>query len=143
MRTVHINTSNEYDVLIGSGLLEQSGELIRNIIKAKKLCIVTDDTVDTLYAKKVTSSLNKSGFEVIKFVFPHGEESKSAEIYLSLMGFLAKKNYYAWSYSSTLSNCGTTCSGHTDAKIMFPYGELAVDNASTYYSYYLNSITNK
>lgn len=90
MKTVHVNASNEYDVLIGSGLLEQSGELIRNIIKAKKLCIVTDDTVDTLYAKNAFSSLTKAGFEVIKFVFPHGEQSKSAETYLSLMGFLAK-----------------------------------------------------
>lgn len=92
MRTVHVNASNEYDVLIGSGLLKKSGELIRRVIKAKKLCLVTDDTVDALYAEKVVNHLTKVGFDVIKFVFPHGEASKSAETYLSLMGFLAKNH---------------------------------------------------
>ncbi|MBQ8696148.1 MAG: 3-dehydroquinate synthase, partial [Clostridia bacterium] len=92
MKTVHVNASNEYDVLIGSGLLAKCGELIGGVIKSKKLCLVTDDTVDALYSDKVISSLEGVGFEVIKFVFPHGEASKSAQTYLSLLGYLAKNH---------------------------------------------------
>ncbi len=92
MKTVRISASSEYDVLIGTGLLAHAGELISRVIKSKRLCVVTDDTVDALYAASVVNSLKSAGFEVIKFVFPHGERSKSAETYLSLLGFLAKKH---------------------------------------------------
>lgn len=92
MKTVHVNASKEYDVLIGKGLLSRAGELVRGVVKSKKLCVVTDDTVDALYSEAVINSLESAGFEVIKFVFPHGEQSKSAQTYLNLLGFLAKNH---------------------------------------------------
>lgn len=90
MKTVHVNASKEYDIVIGKGLLQKSGALISDVLKCKTLCLVTDDTVNALYADTVSASLEGAGYSVVRFVFPHGEESKSAQTYLSLLTFLAE-----------------------------------------------------
>ena len=53
------------------------------------IAIVSDDTVDALYGKKLENSLEAVGYEPIKFVIPHGEASKSMENLGALLGFLA------------------------------------------------------
>ena len=53
MRTVHIDTSHPYDVLIGSDLLSRAGELIRDAIGPCRAALVTDSTVSALYGDLV------------------------------------------------------------------------------------------
>jgi len=50
--------------------------------------LVTDDTVDMLYGDIVEQSLRASGYAVRRFVFPHGEQSKNMETYVSLLNVL-------------------------------------------------------
>lgn len=57
MITVNVEASKAYKVHIGAGLLEQAGEYAREILGGEKAAIVTDDTVDRLYAEKVEASL--------------------------------------------------------------------------------------
>ena len=45
MKTVKVNTSTEYHVLIGSGLLAALGQQLQAVCKAKKVCIVSDSNV--------------------------------------------------------------------------------------------------
>lgn len=90
MRTVKVNTSKEYDVLIGSGLFEDAGTYIRQTVDSEVAAIVTDDIVDALYADRLERSLTENGFKVVKFVFPNGEQSKNAANYISILNFLAK-----------------------------------------------------
>lgn len=90
MKTITINASVKYDVIIGKDILKRTGELTLSVINRCKACIVTDDTVDSLYAKTVQDSLTDSGFEVIKFVFPHGEASKSTATLVAVLEFLAE-----------------------------------------------------
>ena len=91
MTTVHVNASTSYDVLIGRGLLTSVGKMILPLIKGRKLVLVTDSTVNGLYADTVERSLTDAGFEVAKFVFPAGEESKCMATYTELQEFLAEK----------------------------------------------------
>ncbi len=77
IRTIHIPASEEYDVLIGSGLLAEAGERIRGISKAASAVIVSDDTVDNLYGSRVETALSDAGFRTARFVFPHGEAHKT------------------------------------------------------------------
>lgn len=93
MHKITINASRTYDVITGSGLLSQSGQLIRQALgeKAKKICIVTDDNVSPLYRTPVKESLKAAGFEVVSFVFPHGENYKSMLTVTKLLDFLAYK----------------------------------------------------
>ncbi len=93
MNKITINASRTYDVITGSGLISQSGQLIRQALgeKAKKICIVTDDNVSPLYRTPVKESLRDAGFEVVSFVFPHGEAYKSMATLSKLLDFLAYK----------------------------------------------------
>ena len=50
MQKVHVNASRSYDIFIGGGLLDKSGEYISAAIKARHVCVVTDDNVDPLYS---------------------------------------------------------------------------------------------
>lgn len=90
MKTVKINASTPYDILIGDGLLERCGELCREVIAPCKACIVTDDVVSELYLERVSASLKLSGFEVISFIFAHGERSKNPIQLTRILEFLAE-----------------------------------------------------
>ena len=79
MITVDIEASKAYKVHIGAGLLAQAGSYARAVLGGEKAAIVTDDTVDRLYAGVVEKSLKAHGYKVVKFVIASGEASKNAE----------------------------------------------------------------
>ena len=93
MQKVHVNASRSYDIFIGGGLLDKSGEYISAAIKARHVCVVTDDNVDPLYSERLMKSLAESGFSAEKYVFPHGEASKCHATLLGLYDFLAEKGF--------------------------------------------------
>ncbi len=89
-KIIRVNASKSYDVIIGNGLLEISGELIKKVVSPCKIAIVTDDIVDGLYAKTLENSLKNMGYTVVKYVFKNGEKSKNIKVYGEILGFLAK-----------------------------------------------------
>ena len=91
MNTIHINTSRNYDVIIGSGLLQSLGGHIMQIASPKTVCIVSDSNVWPLYGDAVKMGLASAGLSSIHFVFPAGEENKNADTYLGLLNFLAEQ----------------------------------------------------
>ena len=90
MDTIHVSASKQYDVLIGEGLLDRSGELTRKVVRPCKCVIVTDDTVDELYGDRVQISFSYSGFEVTRFAFPAGEASKSLDTLAGLLNAMGE-----------------------------------------------------
>ena len=90
MRTIHVDASKQYDVLVGSGLLDRVGELTAQVVKPCRAAILTDDTVDALYGARVDASLTAAGFETLKFVFPHGEASKNLTVFGQALNVLAE-----------------------------------------------------
>lgn len=93
MQKVHVNASRSYDIFIGSGLLDNAGEYISAAIKARHVCVVTDDTVDKLYSGRMMKTLADNGFNAVKFVFPHGEASKCHKTLIELYDFLADNGF--------------------------------------------------
>ena len=93
MKSIEVAASTKkYNVCIGSGLLYELGERVRGLVpSAQRAAVITDDNVDALWGGKAVSSLEKAGFEVCKYVLPHGEESKNGLNYLSILSFLAEK----------------------------------------------------
>lgn len=89
MNKVTVAASKTYDVLIGSGLLEQLGTLAGKLGKARTICLVSESNVFPLFGEKAVQSLENAGFQVVTFVFPAGEESKNPGTYLELLNFLA------------------------------------------------------
>lgn len=91
MERITITASKTYQVITDAGLLASSGQLIKEALSSqvKKVCIVTDRTVDTLYSKPLAESLKAAGYETVKFVFPGGEASKTLATISELLEFLA------------------------------------------------------
>ena len=91
MKTIHINASKSYDVIIGSNLLDNIGQQLNfTLKKVCKIAIISDSNVFPLYGSIVSESLANSGFEVISYTFPAGESSKTADTYLEILNFLAE-----------------------------------------------------
>ena len=91
MQTIHVPVHHAYDVLIERGILRKSGTVLRKLTNAEKCVIVTDDNVNQFYADIIEQALKENGFSVAKFVFPHGEKSKSAEVLMQLYSFLCQQ----------------------------------------------------
>ncbi|MBQ3867885.1 MAG: 3-dehydroquinate synthase [Clostridia bacterium] len=85
MKTVHIDASAAYDVLIGDGLLNELGTRAASLPGVRKVLLVSDDTVFALYGERAAESLRKAGLDVATFVFPHGEAFKNLEVYGELL----------------------------------------------------------
>ena len=91
MNTIHVKASREYDVIIGSGLLDSLGTHAAALGKVKRVCIVSETNVWPLYGAQAQASLSQAGLEVVPpFVFPAGEESKNGITYLNLLNHLAQ-----------------------------------------------------
>jgi len=89
MNIVQISASRKYEVQIGHGLLPTLGEKAAKLCSGRTACIVSDDTVASLYEKTARDALEQAGFTVFTYVFPHGEQSKCGTVFLDLMSFLA------------------------------------------------------
>ena len=90
MQKIHVPVNDAYDVLVERGILQKCGEIIKETVSAETCVIITDDNVNTYYADTVENALKASGFRTAKFVFPHGETSKSAETLLHIYSFLCQ-----------------------------------------------------
>ena len=91
METVHVTASRDYDVHIGSGLLDTCGAQIAAVTASRRCALVTDSTVAPLYAERVETSLRAAGMEVYRYVFPAGEQNKNLATYGDILEFLAKR----------------------------------------------------
>ena len=91
MKRIQVNASQAYEILIENNLLASAGQYCREALGSPcRLCVVTDDNVAPLYLQKVTESLLAEGFDVLSFIIPNGEASKSTETLVSLLEFMAE-----------------------------------------------------
>lgn len=74
-----------YDILIGSGLLEDSGKLIKRLNIGLDAVVVTNKRLLGLYGKELKSSLRKSGIATHFELVPGSEKAKSAEVATDLI----------------------------------------------------------
>ncbi len=91
MRTVPIRTSRSYDVLIGSGLLKDTGRLLLRVQPKCTVVLVSDSTVDRLYGDIAAASLLEAGYTVERFSFPAGEPNKTISTLSGLLEFMGEK----------------------------------------------------
>lgn len=93
MTTLTVQTSREYEIHIGSGLLSQLGDLVSPFIHGRNAAIISDSNVWPIYGEGVISSLRAAGFEVTAHVIPAGEDQKNLNTYAALLNFLADKQF--------------------------------------------------
>ena len=90
MRSLRVNVGKGYEILIEKGIISSCGDYIKNVSKAKKVCIISDTNVYPIYKDKVIKSLEENGFEVIKYVFEAGEGSKTIQTVIEMVEFMAE-----------------------------------------------------
>ncbi len=66
-----------YDILVGQGLIENAGSLIRPLVRRSPAIIVTDRNVSDLYCETLRRSLDAAGIDSVSIVLPPGEATKS------------------------------------------------------------------
>ena len=91
MRKVIVKASVEYAILIGRGILGQLGEETKKRIQPCKAAIITDTTVEKLYAEQAEKSLQQAGFTTCRFAYPAGENSKHIGTLSDILEFLAEE----------------------------------------------------
>ena len=88
MKTIRVNASTAYDIVIGEGLLPKAGDYcLRALGKPCRLCIVTDDIVAPLYLDTVRLSLEEAGFDVFTTYFPTERNRRIPKTSLSCWKF--------------------------------------------------------
>lgn len=90
MKKFVISTARPYEILIGDNLIADAGEFVSHVFKPCRLCIISDSTVNALYAKTVEESLKSHGFTVTKIIFPSGEHSKNIHTYANIIEALGE-----------------------------------------------------
>ena len=78
------------EIIIRRGTLDEAGLIASKHISSRRAAIITDSTVDKLYADRLAASLESAGISAIKYVFPAGESSKNVETYIGIINFLAE-----------------------------------------------------
>ena len=89
MKKFVVSTDKPYDILIGRDLLKDAGAYISRCIPSCHLYVITDSTVNSIYAQVVMTSLMEHGYRVSKVVFPSGEHSKNLSTYSNILEAMA------------------------------------------------------
>ena len=82
-----------YDVFIEKNILSKCGSYIKNLSISKKILIVTQNKVPSIFIKQVKNSLTKAGFKVFILVLPSGEHYKNLNSLLRIINFAIKNKF--------------------------------------------------
>jgi 3-dehydroquinate synthase len=67
-----------YPIYVGAGLLDAPEFIVRHL-RQNKVAVVTNTTVASMYLKRLHTSLQSAGVEILPVVVPDGEAHKNAE----------------------------------------------------------------
>lgn len=92
MKKLNINIpGKEYTIYIEKGSLSNIGERVGSYYNGKKIAIITDENLYSLYGGEIEENLAESGFKTSTIVVKPGEASKSLEtlqyVYDKLLDF--------------------------------------------------------
>ncbi|MBF8807443.1 MAG: 3-dehydroquinate synthase [Enterococcus lacertideformus] len=81
-----------YEILIQRQALNQVAGWIEQLWEEKRIAIISDENVYPIYGERVKQQL-KEQYEVVHYIIPAGEKSKSLEMAAKLYDFLAEKQF--------------------------------------------------
>ena len=89
LRTVHVDLAGRgYDIVIGPRLIDRAGELSAGLLAARRVMIVSDETVAPLYGARLIASFRNAGIDAALVTVPAGEGSKEFASFGQLMATL-------------------------------------------------------
>lgn len=73
-----------YSIVIGTGLLDDVGPRVRQLLSGSRVTVITNPTVGALYLQPILESLRHAGFTPRPIEIPDGEEHKNLEVLSSI-----------------------------------------------------------
>ena len=83
----------DYQIVWEEDFSHLAEEIKKLNLSCGKICIVSDDTVASLYGEQVKNALTCLNIEIDIFTFPAGEENKNLETVKSLYSYLIEHKY--------------------------------------------------
>lgn len=82
-----------YDIVYERSFEGLAEELKELEVEGRRICIVTDSTVDALYGEEVLKVVEGVCAKAVKFVFPAGEENKTLDVVKDVYKFLIEEGF--------------------------------------------------
>jgi 3-dehydroquinate synthase len=91
-QTLTINTKlQKYKVTTETGLFYKFGSIVSQLFPGRKIAVITDDTVKSIYEERLSKQMNEAGIQWKLISLPPGENSKSFDmvpkLYSKLLDF--------------------------------------------------------
>lgn len=83
----------EYRIYIENGLFAKAGELLREFVEGRKVCVLSDTNVFPLYGEKIIDEVKRAGGAAFSVVVQAGEESKSFAALESVCRSIIKNDF--------------------------------------------------
>ncbi|MGB2235709.1 MAG: 3-dehydroquinate synthase, partial [Candidatus Puniceispirillum sp.] len=74
-----------YDIVIGSDLLAQAGDILGSIAADRHIVVISDEQVAALHLATLQASLTKAARKIDALTVPAGEASKSMSVLARLL----------------------------------------------------------
>lgn len=87
------NGKKSYDIVIRESFADLPDELESYDIAQRKICIVADSNIDSIFGGEVKNLLEKRCAKVVGFTFPAGEGQKNLETVSKLYEFLINNHF--------------------------------------------------
>lgn len=89
MEAIEVKTSRTYNVQLGQDLIASLPQLVVSLCEGRKIGIITDDIVNSLYAAKAAEAFDMCGYNIYKYVIPHGEGAKNITTLSGILEYFA------------------------------------------------------
>jgi 3-dehydroquinate synthase len=81
-----------YDIHVGEGAIARAGDILKDLLRAPRAVIVTDENVANAWLQPLRASLNGAGIKTREIILPAGEHTKSMEHLNRLLDDLLEHN---------------------------------------------------
>ncbi|HEX8567618.1 MAG TPA: 3-dehydroquinate synthase [Pyrinomonadaceae bacterium] len=85
--------SDDYEICVGAGLLDNIGDFAKNLLSEKtgRICLFSNPKVYGLYGERAEQSLQNAGFEVSAFLMKDGERHKNWHSLEAALAFFSEQ----------------------------------------------------
>ena len=91
--TIHYSKKPCYDIVFSQSFQDLALELEALEIEKRRVCIITDSTVEKLYAEEIVHLIKNKCRKISVFSFPSGEASKTLDTVQKAYTFLIEEGF--------------------------------------------------
>jgi len=94
MNSIQVKSSKgDYRIVVGTGLLSQTGKILKKLIGSCRTLIITQENIARHFLPALKKSFGNSGLATDVFFVPDGEKAKAPSELFKIHHFLASKGY--------------------------------------------------